>query len=219
MRDTYLEHLAEFAATRPSRGYSFARPAAATDTRVQWIVAHKPAYAWLVAAESAGNTFARKLLGDLQQYGRLTPRQLECVENNIARASQTPANVAGEGFSLLRKAFDHARASGLKYPKVHVGSLRFTIAQDDSKNPGYIYVRASGEYAGKISPAGEFSPARETTAQQIEHITSVSRDPLAAAIAHGHATGNCAICARPLSDPDSVTRGIGPICAKKFGWL
>lgn len=216
MKPSYLEHASEFAATRPSRGFSFALPNAATDKRVQWIAAHKPAYAWLTESAAKGGTFAAKLLTDLDKYGALTPAQLECVERNVARAA--PTNVAGEGFSLLRAAFAQARASGLKYPKVHVGSLRFTLAQEDSKNPGYIYVRATGEYAGKISPTGEFSPARETTPAQLDHIATVARDPKAAAIAHGHATGNCAICARALSDPESVTRGIGPVCAKKFGW-
>lgn len=32
----------------------------------------------------------------------------------------------------------------------------------------------------------------------------------------GHATGICAVCARDLSDPVSVERGIGPVCIKKF---
>ncbi len=216
MKTSYLEHAAEYAATRPSRGYSYARPKAATDTRVQWIAAHKPVYDWLLNAHATGSAFASSLLRYLEQNGCLSHGQLAAVENNLRRA--TPANVAGEGFALLRRAFEHARGSGLKYPKVHVGALRFSIAQDDSRNPGYIYVNVHGEYAGKISPGGEFSPARETTAEQIERITTVSRDPFAAAIAHGHATGNCAICSRPLSDPESVTRGIGPICAKKFGW-
>lgn len=219
MKNTYLEHAAAWAATHPSRGYSFARPKAATDTRVQWIAAHKPAYEWLLNARSTGSTFAASLLGYLERNGTLSPGQLAAVEDNLTRESQIPANVSGEGFSLLMRAFQHARSSGLKYPKVHVGSLRFTLAQEDSKNPGYIYIRADGHYAGKISPTGEFSPAYETTTAQKERITTVARDPLAAAVAHGHETGNCAICSRHLSDPDSVTRGIGPVCAKKFGWM
>lgn len=216
MKTTYLEHAAVWAVSRPTRGYSFSRPKASTDTRLQWIAAHKPAHDWLVNAHATGSTFATSLLRYLENNGTLTPGQLGAVEKNLTRGA--PANVAGEGFTLLRRAFGHARQSGLKYPKVHVGSLRFRIAQEDSRNPGYIYVSVHGVYAGKISPAGEFSSEPDTTAQQIEHITTVSRDPLAAAIAHGHATGNCAICSRALSDPDSVTRGIGPVCAKKFGW-
>jgi hypothetical protein len=217
MKTSYLEHAAEYAANHSQRSYSCARPKPVTDTRGQWIAAHQPAYAWLVEQHASGNTFASSLLANLDQYGSLTARQLACVQQSIDRAA--PMSVAGEGFSLLLRAFAHARNAGLKYPKVHVGSLRFTLAQDTSKNPGYIYVRADEEYAGKISPAGDFSPAHTTTQAQIQRITDVSRDPFAAAIAHGHATGNCAICSRSLSDPQSVIRGIGPVCAKKFGWM
>lgn len=53
---------------------------------------------------------------------------------------------------------------------------------------------------------------------EIEAIATVARDPLAAAIAHGRLTGHCAICGRLLVDPASVARGIGPICAEKFGF-
>ena len=46
--------------------------------------------------------------------------------------------------------------------------------------------------------------------------TAASRMTLEQAIAYGHATGNCVVCGAPLSDPKSVERGIGPVCAKKF---
>lgn len=32
----------------------------------------------------------------------------------------------------------------------------------------------------------------------------------------GHLHGKCIICCRPLTDPKSVTDGIGPVCAKKL---
>lgn len=37
------------------------------------------------------------------------------------------------------------------------------------------------------------------------------------AAAFGHATGTCLVCARTLTDPESVARGIGPVCAARFG--
>lgn len=174
-------------------------------------------HAWIQANRDS-NSFAASLAAAKRRFGSLTPRQIEAVERNLA-PKPVAANVAGEGFSLLMRAFQHARTSGLKYPKVHVGALRFSMAQDDSKNPGYLYIKANGEYAGKVSPQGDFQAARTATTEQRDLIATVARDPLAAAVAHGHATGNCAICSRPLSDPESVTRGIGPVCAKRFGWI
>lgn len=36
------------------------------------------------------------------------------------------------------------------------------------------------------------------------------------AAAWGHLHGQCIICCRPLTDPESVMAGIGPVCAKKL---
>lgn len=33
----------------------------------------------------------------------------------------------------------------------------------------------------------------------------------------GHLHGACIVCCRPLTDPESVQRGIGPVCAAKIG--
>lgn len=32
----------------------------------------------------------------------------------------------------------------------------------------------------------------------------------------GHLTGSCIVCGKRLDDPESVDRGIGPVCFKKF---
>lgn len=33
---------------------------------------------------------------------------------------------------------------------------------------------------------------------------------------YGRQTGTCMVCSRRLSDPESVARGIGPVCARRF---
>jgi Family of unknown function (DUF6011) len=172
--------------------------------------------AW-IDSNRASNSFAQKLSYRLRNRGYLTAPETQAVERSLA---PRPANaqVSGAGFAHLLQSFQRAKETGLRYPKVSVGTLRFSLAGDDSRNAGYLYVKANGEYAGKISPAGEFSADRHATAEQCDDIVRVARDPLAAAVKHGHETGLCAICSRPLSDPESVTRGIGPICAKRFGW-
>jgi len=35
-------------------------------------------------------------------------------------------------------------------------------------------------------------------------------------VIHGHAVGKCARCGRTLTNPKSVARGLGPICACKY---
>lgn len=166
-----------------------------------------------VRENAARNSFARSLDIYYTRNGFLSTPQIQAVLKSL----QPRTNVAGEGFNLLARSFRHARDVGLKFPKLHVGPFRFSLAGDDSKNPGSIYIKANGEYAGKISPTGDFSPFN-ATADTVAKLTEIARDPLAHAVAHGHATGHCAICSRKLSDPESVTRGIGPVCAKRFGW-
>jgi uncharacterized protein DUF6011 len=47
-------------------------------------------------------------------------------------------------------------------------------------------------------------------------LAAIEKDPEAAAVLHGRASGRCSICNRDLTDPESIARGIGPICAEKF---
>jgi hypothetical protein len=40
----------------------------------------------------------------------------------------------------------------------------------------------------------------------------------AAVIAYAKATGKCGVCHKTLTDPASIAAGIGPVCAKKYGF-
>lgn len=44
----------------------------------------------------------------------------------------------------------------------------------------------------------------------------VAADPAKALEAYGHELGKCGICSRALTDPESIARGIGPVCAAKL---
>lgn len=45
---------------------------------------------------------------------------------------------------------------------------------------------------------------------------TIDTDPKAAAIAFSKHFTVCAVCGSPLSDPESMAAGLGPICAKRF---
>lgn len=188
-----------------------------------WVDANPAEFEWITAGCQRGNAFAISLLGGLARYRSLTDGQLNAVRRAITRdaerANPTPAtSVAGEGFTKLLEGFAKARASGLKWPKVHVADLTFSAAGANSKNPGSLYIKSGDLYLGKISPQGEFRKSFECTPVQADLVVKVGLDPLAEAVAHGKRTGHCAICSRKLTDPESVDRGIGPVCATKFGW-
>jgi hypothetical protein len=186
------------------------------DNGAAWRVDFPREAQWL-DANAASNSFAASLRASLMRYGSLTDRQLAAVQRSLAPRAAA-VSVGGAGFDRLVTAFGKAQASGLKRPKLHIAALTFSLAPLSGANAGALYVKDSGIYLGKITSGGEFYASRDCRTDQREQVETVARDPLAAAVQHGRTTGNCAVCSRPLSDPESVARGIGPICAERFGF-
>jgi hypothetical protein len=75
--------------------------------------------------------------------------------------------------------------------------LHFITARDGSKRPKWIYSPGMSATLGE----GGLEPLTPERAAEL-----------------GHLHGFCIFCCRPLSDPDSVRRGMGRHCAKKRGW-
>ncbi len=149
-------------------------------------------------------------------------KRAEWAAANTAKAEATPV-VDTAGVDRLKMAFDHAiaysaaKGRGLKNPRITIGDMVISPAKENSKNPGALYVKAHEEYLGKIV-GGRFHAVPTCTEVQSEKILAFVADPQAAAEAYGIETKQCCICNTTLTDPKSVARGIGPICAAKFGW-
>jgi hypothetical protein len=47
---------------------------------------------------------------------------------------------------------------------------------------------------------------------------AIAHDPAAASRRYGIELGHCGVCGRTLTDPESIARGIGPVCAGRMGW-
>lgn len=191
----------------------------------KWNEAHPTEAAWIVANLRTFD-FAKSMAAALGQWGPLTDGQLcavqRCIEKDAVRAKERAerkpdANVAGAGFSRMVAAFDAAKASGLKRPKFHVGEFAFAPAKATSNNAGCIYVTRSGLYLGRITAEGAYFATREATDADNAEVERIGADPLAAAVMHGKATGNCSCCGRHLENDESVALGIGPVCREKWG--
>jgi hypothetical protein len=172
------------------------------------------------------NSFTANCLRKMAETGEMTGPQIAAIRRSLGGAVQPrmaaarpiATDVQGNGFTKLLDGFKHARATGLKNPRLVSGNFVFTYAKEGSNNPGFVYVKLDGEYKGKVSPEGRFFAARDVTIEETAQVVKVGRDPFSAAVEHGKLTGRCAVCSRLLTDTNSVTIGIGPICAKKFGW-
>ena len=118
----------------------------------------------------------------------------------------------------LRAAFDRAAAAGLRFPRITLGEVVIKPAKATGKNPGALYVSTEGDtYLGKIV-AGRFQRASACSPEQAQRVAELVGDPKAAIEAYGRETGVCAICNLTLTNPESIERGIGPICAEKWGF-
>ena len=182
---------------------------------------HPAVWAWMNGNEFE---FAQSMVQAVRKYGRLTEGQLAACERCIAGREKAKAasvarveNAPTIDMDKLEAAFGTAKASGLRRIKVRFAGLEVSEAGPNSKNPGALYVKADGEYVGKIT-SGRFLCTRECSDATKDRVVATMADPRAAAIAYGKETGSCSCCGRELSNPESIALGIGPICARKFGW-
>jgi hypothetical protein len=163
--------------------------------------------------------FAADLLTKLNQYGSLTAPQVAAIRNMAAKAALKTAERAREiaagsaevDLSPVRAMFETAYSNGYKRPTYRAAGLVITRAPDSGKNPGALYVCDEADnYLGKI--IGTSYTGKPATALQL-----IAADPKGEAIKYGQRTGKCSCCGRLLTNEESISLGIGPICRDKWG--
>lgn len=102
-----------------------------------------------------------------------------------------------------------------------LAKLRFaglTIARKNGDSLCWIKVEGVEKVVGKIERGTLTLWQRPMVdlGDLTRRLLEIERDPEAAAVLYGKASGNCSICGRDLTDPESIERGIGPICAGKY---
>ena len=202
----------------------------ATQSVEDFKAANQAEYEWLVMTAPRWDV-AASLLAGLHRYGDLTEKQMGLIRNAIARdvaravarenaVTNAPA-VDAAGIDRLKESFDKAvaysAAKGLKLsPRITIDGMTISPAKANSANPGALYVKAGQTYLGKVAQ-GKFYAARECTPADTAKVQSFIADPQEAAKVYGQTTGTCCICNATLRS-DWKLKGIGPICAEKFGW-
>lgn len=164
----------------------------------------------LMAQHRNGKTWSEKQVGSIaRMLAKLTAK----ADAKKAERSRTQAAV---DLAPIRTMFEAAVASGYKRPTYRAEGLVINRAPDHGNNPGALYVKsAEGEYLGKVLGT-TFTPARGGAAATTG-LLAIAADPLGAAVRYGNRTGTCACCGRKLTKGESIARGIGPICAARWG--
>ncbi|PZR79266.1 MAG: hypothetical protein DI537_41265 [Stutzerimonas stutzeri] len=115
--------------------------------------------------------------------------------------------------------------SRLKHPKINLNvggqAIVLTVAGDRAKAPGTINVKSPGnfdnsDWYGRIELDGSYKPSRIAPKGIEQHLLAFAADPAKVAADHGHKTGQCCFCNRPLDDERSTEVGYGPVCADKW---
>jgi hypothetical protein len=194
---------------------------------LKWAALHENEAGWILA-NMESNDFARAMRIAAGKWGSLTDGQLRGVhrwmltdEDRAAermRAELTAKPVNTVNLGAVETAFNRAKSQGIKWPKLTLDGFTISMAGAASKNPGAIYVKQGardGTYLGKVLNAG-FQRSRDCDDATEAAVLAAMADPLASAVAYGKKFGRCAVCHRELSDPESIARGIGPICQDRL---
>ncbi len=146
--------------------------------------------AWL--RDHAGdNNFLRSVLFNFDRFGRLSDKQLEAVERNMAR----PARVVNPN------------------PVTEVGMYRDA--------DGVVFrvkrSRESGNlYAMRFHPEAQVRSERFTYERGgIYRLSATQRMSVEQAQELGVRFGICCVCGAELTVTENVERGIGPVCAQR----
>lgn len=126
-------------------------------------------------------------------------------------------------FSKLVAAMNHIRASGNEWPRIRIELREGVYLGLGLSRDGKAVIARAGD--GKVAfmradgvtftpLAGNLSP--ESKRAFWETSKRLARDPLAVLAEQGKRLGWCACCGLPLSNPESVARGIGPECWKRI---
>jgi hypothetical protein len=103
-------------------------------------------------------------------------------------------------------------------PKVHEDGEALTVGYYLQEDTVYAIVKAKTSdnlYAKRLVSTERGSASWEYARGAMNHLVAAHRLTLDDAKAMGTRLGVCVICAATLTDPESVERGIGPVCAKR----
>ena len=131
-------------------------------------------------------------------------------------------NTKSSQFEALFNAFETAKSNGakrltLRFEGVNIKPNRdltalWVTSQTEFEQGDY---GMQPKYLGKVTRTAIDSKFSDTVR---ETIMGAANDPLSAAIKYGKVSGSCSCCGKELTVKESIDRGIGPICAKKFDW-
>lgn len=177
----------------------------------------------------------RSMAANLARYGRFASMKqnnfaLDLIQWSLPKTPRANVQVAGSDVTLhttamattpeIREQLFPSVASLFgpsRLAKLDFGTIKLSLKNDGS----VIWLLMNGDCIGRMDPqTGRVSMFKRATAAQgqelVEQLKRIEADPIGEAKRHGKETGQCCVCSRMLTDPESIDAGIGPIYASKF---
>lgn len=202
-----------------------------------WKTEYPTEHAWIMR-NMESFPFARSMHDVLHSWGSLSENQMAAVRRCVARdaekaarASERVATAPKLDVSRIEAAFEEARKRAQRPGQMGVFTKPLRLAAPDgtglqfrpgsagSQWEGMLFVRTEdGKKLGHVKN-GVFSRKFDCTEAEQAAVVSAASDPEAAIIAYAKAYSRCGVCGRGLLNDVSIERGIGPICASRFGFF
>ena len=167
------------------------------------------------------SSFAQDLA---RKFNKLSPAQYAWAHKlaqDTVKVAPVKSNEPSQ-FEALFAAFEAAKSKGakrltLRFEGVNIKPNRdltalWVTSQTEFEQGDY---GMQPKYLGKVTRTSIDSKFSDTVR---ETIMGAASDPLSAAIKYGKVSGSCSCCGKELTVKESIDRGIGPICARKFDW-
>lgn len=153
----------------------------------------------------------------LREAGKLTPK----IDAMIPTLSRATISKWIERAKTLPRSIDDAHDTRALITDVPEG--RYAVFNEEARAIRFYHVQkpTDGRWKGyvflNVQAGDDRYPIRNRDARD-KILALIAKDPAAASLAYGRELGHCGVCGRTLTDPDSIDRGIGPVCAERMGW-
>jgi len=139
-------------------------------------------------------------------------------EHNVKLAA--PVKVSGLAKSYVEKKV--SQSSDYKPMALSIPDSKYALYNGQGKIIFFEVRTGKGKWAGfqfldrLVGAPGDWQHFPVKGAEKSEIMKDLDMNPKAAAIRFSKHFTVCAVCGSPLSDPESMAAGLGPICAKRF---
>jgi hypothetical protein len=160
----------------------------------------------------------RDMAGKLIKYGSfVSEKQADFARKLVEWSKPRQQAVAAPQALPVAPALPKLFTLMQRLAKLTIGQIQIVRKNGDSLC--WIKHEGAEKVVGRITEGGMLTLWTRpgiNVATLNDALLAIEKDPEAAAVLHGRASGRCSICNRDLTDPESIERGIGPICAEKF---